>query len=102
MVGFFKRISGLVASQEVERNVSENELAINRMNFFTFVTTYFCSCYFFLCGMHVVGRSQVAFLLLYSIVPWLTYNEKFVLARIVIFVSIISQVLLAAFIISKS
>ncbi len=91
---FLKRVSGLAMADELNRKYSEEELAINRFNFFAFTTTYFVTFCLFILGFHVGGRSQVPFIILYSFVPYLTYRHKFELARIQISVCIVAQLLL--------
>jgi hypothetical protein len=91
---FLKRISGLALTEEATRKYSEEELAINRFNFIIFSSTYFFTFCLFILGLHVAGRSQVPFIILYSFVPYLTYRHKFDLSRILITVSIVAQLIL--------
>jgi hypothetical protein len=95
---FLKRVSGMVKTDEVDKKYSEEELAINRFNFLVFSATYFYTFSLFLLGLHVAGRSMVPFIILYSFVPYLTYRNKLDLARILITVCIVAQVLLQAYI----
>lgn len=80
-----------------EAKYPDQEVRINRFNFFVFTTTYFYTFCFFVLGLHVIGRSQVSFIILYSFIPYITYKEKYDLARVMIGVCIVSQLLLIAY-----
>ncbi|MBC7862287.1 MAG: hypothetical protein IAF38_04880 [Bacteroidia bacterium] len=70
----------------------ERIVLTNRLGFFAFLfTTAYIFCYFAF-DLHLVGRSQVPFVAIYSLIPLLSHNKKFDLARILFFVSSIMQI----------
>jgi hypothetical protein len=102
MDGFLKWISGWDADHEKEIVELEPAVLLNRIGFFAFSITFTYVIFLFIFGFHLVGRSQIPFVALYSLVPLCTYSGKLHLGKSLIAVSIFCQVILLAYLFAHS